>query len=227
MNGKQNINNNFLKEIKKKMNIAVQHMAEDVAFQIEEIYESAIQMFYEDYAPRYYQRTYSTYEASSGAHSPLDTVKAIDNGYQGGIYVDPSYIEGNPYRASKDWVLPRTFVEGIHGMTQFEATNWWSMRKDFWRDYMWNSKAKSYESYLKSKTKNIPKKMRRNAGDTKLIFLAENGSSKNLESMQAISVKGFPTAPKKLADKEFKKLTKKRNLKAISDKWISSMFNGS
>ena len=224
MGKQQNDNSKLLKELNKKMNIAMKNMAEELAFQIEELYENAIQMFYEDYNPRYYNRTYSTYEGSSGAHSPLDTVLPTNNGYQTGIIVDSANISGDPYNADKDWVFPRTFEQGIHGMTQYEAMNWWSMRKDFWREYLWDSKSKNYDSFLKKKTKNIPKKMRRNNGGVSIIIKGSDESSTKLDQMQAITTKGFPTTPKKIMDKSFKELTKKKNLNTIWNRIASDVL---
>ena len=61
--------------------------------------------------------------------------------------MDSKYIPGNPYRADKDWVFDRTFIEGIHGMRP---------------GFQWDEKKKRYKNqYIESQKryyKNLEKK---------------------------------------------------------------------
>lgn len=111
--------------LKKMFNDAVKELSEEVLFQIESAYESNIDRFYNDYNPLYYNRTYSTYLASSGysnLFSPQN-INPIEGGFMVGIGIDSNNISGNPYRADTDWVFNRTYMKGIHGIN---ATNLFS-----------------------------------------------------------------------------------------------------
>ena len=114
----------FMQKIKQKYKEAVREMAEEVAFQIEKSYESAISKFYEDYDPRYYERTYSTYLGSNAYNDIFNQgVQQFGNVFLAGINVDSTNIPGNPYRAqNKAWVFDRTFYKGIHGINRFDKT---------------------------------------------------------------------------------------------------------
>ena len=124
------------KDIEKRFSEALEEMAEELTFQIEASYESVIQSFYEDYTPRVYERTYSTYEASDRYDDPFGFTPTSD-GYESGIHVGPENIPGQPYHATKEWVFPRTFEEGIHGYFK------WEMEKQFGPHY-WKKMNRKY-----------------------------------------------------------------------------------
>lgn len=155
----------IVKDTKKRYSKAIEEMAEEVAYEIEKSYESVIDMFYSDYTPRIYQRTYSTYLGSNAYNDIFNNgVIQYGNSYFAGINVSSSNIPGNPYEAYKGWVFDRTFYKGIHGINR--------------NDLMQMNKKRSKDNHIT--IRNMPKNM--------------------------------SPAPKKLMDKEFKKLTKKQNL---------------
>lgn len=109
--------------IERRYKKAVLAVAEEVTAQIQTAYVSAVAKFYAEFTPNSYNRTFSTFTASD--HYPsLNTAPPYDNGFEAGIRVGPENIDGNPYRADKEWVFERTFVEGIHGYTRIEAQEW-------------------------------------------------------------------------------------------------------
>lgn len=111
----------ILKDITNKFNKAVEEMASEVTFQIEEAYEDTIEEFYEDYDPIYYNRTYSTYLASTGYDNPFTPLMHIGDSYFAGIGVSGSNIPYNPYVAYKNWVFNRVFYKGIHGINRADV----------------------------------------------------------------------------------------------------------
>ena len=120
MGKKNDLSDVVLNDFKKKYNKAVKEFAQEIAHEIERAYESVIDMFYEDYDPLYYRRTYSTYLASTGYNHLYEpwNFQHIGDSYFVGINVDGSNIPGNPYRAYKHWVFDRTFYKGIHGINR-------------------------------------------------------------------------------------------------------------
>ena len=106
---------------------ATKEIAEEVTVRLEIGYEKCIEEFYKDYRnPRYYDRTYSTFYASTGFGDMAiwkRCVKKNNRGYISGIIVDSSNITEEPYRAETEWVFERTFNEGIHGMTPEEVSD--------------------------------------------------------------------------------------------------------
>ncbi len=113
----------FKADMRKKYQMAVRDLAQEVAFEIEKAYESVVQRFYNDYPnPSSYKRTYSTYLGSSAYDSPFEYgVQKFGDSYFSGMQVSASNIPGNPYKANKGWVFDRTFYEGIHGYHRNEA----------------------------------------------------------------------------------------------------------
>lgn len=96
---------------------AIRNSLNDIVFDIENMYQSVIEQFYNDYSPSEYSRTYSGYEAYT------KHIKKIPNGYECGIIVDGSKIPqgtyfsiyDNTHIADSDWVFNRGFIEGFHG----------------------------------------------------------------------------------------------------------------
>ena len=112
------------REIMQAANKALRATAEEITYQIENAYENAIDKFYQDYTPRWYGRTHSTYLASSGYNYFGKNVKQVGkNSFIAGIEVD-SGLMGSPYKADTSWVFSRTFERGIHGYTNKEAREW-------------------------------------------------------------------------------------------------------
>ena len=116
--GKKNIFDEILKDQIKRKNEAMREIAEKVARQIEDGYKSAIDAFYKDYEPEYYDRTYETYRGSSGYDNLYGGIQQFGDLFYTGINVSSSNIPGNPYRAYKGWVFDRTFYHGIHGLNR-------------------------------------------------------------------------------------------------------------
>lgn len=100
-------------EIQHKQRMALKHTAKRITEEIQNEFKETTTEFYEEYAPRSYRRTYSTYALSDkGAKSPEVIGKDT---FIGGIEVNSSYIGGNPYKADLDWVVDRTWNKGYHG----------------------------------------------------------------------------------------------------------------
>lgn len=105
-------------EIKRRVSSIVNDIGYDLAEAIQINYDKAIDLFYNDYEPWYYDRTYSTYMASDGENgvSNLFNIKSTDAGFEitAGITVDSSRL-GQPYKDPADYVFKRTWQWGIHG----------------------------------------------------------------------------------------------------------------
>ncbi len=131
------------KDIKKRYMRALDNLAEELSFEIENAYETIIERFYNDYSPISYNRTYSTYLASDSFENPFSYTQ-MGNTYFSGINIDPSFINGKPYRADTGWVFERTFEKGIHGINRNTVIN---RNKKRYGDDVW-------------KVKHIPKNMK-------------------------------------------------------------------
>lgn len=117
-----------LEEIKKdvyaKLKPRVESVMEDIAYEIQEHYESFVDKWYEAGPigskghPKYYDRTYDTFFASTGTHTMKNTSSVIEtnDGFEGeaGIIVSPANLHGY-YDDSAYYVFPRTWEQGIHG----------------------------------------------------------------------------------------------------------------
>lgn len=121
----------LLTDITEKFNEAVEEMASEMTFQIEHAYEETIDEFYEDYDPVSYDRTYSTYLASTGYDNATTPLMHVGDAYFAGIGVNGSNIPGQPYEMPKHWVFDRTFYKGIHGINRNDV---FKMNKDRTRD---------------------------------------------------------------------------------------------
>lgn len=95
---------------------AISNAVNDIAFDIENMYQTVIDQFYNDYSPTKYSRTYSGYEAY------IKHIKKIRNGYECGIIVDGSKIPQGTYSSiynhnpvDSSFVFERTFERGLHG----------------------------------------------------------------------------------------------------------------
>lgn len=128
----------FVKDFKQK---ALNHMKEEVAFEIQRHYDLFIEQFYNEYDPLYYQRTLSTYEASSASNSFLDAIIDMDNV---GIYVSSDYISGNPYgEMNKEEVFYNVYDKGLHGKVGAVSDYKASVAMNAWfQDFKANKKTK-------------------------------------------------------------------------------------
>lgn len=129
-------------DINKTMKIALKQTAIELNYMIEEIYERAIDAFYDSYNPKYYDRTLSTYKASDLWENPTKQQNPIPmgEGFIAGIEVSSDNIPGHPYNKSPkdkpnktEWVFNRTYVKGIHGVSMIERRNWG--KNNYWDKY--------------------------------------------------------------------------------------------
>lgn len=170
-------------DIEDKVNMAMIEMAADMTYAIESAYESVIQSFYDDYNPRWYRRTYSTYEASNKINNPFG-FSPISDGFESGIIVDSANIPGNPYRADKDWVFDRTFGQGIHGFFKWEYKQWLNQRmKTLSQKYKYSKRKKAQIlAYYQSLYKNTKKPLKyRRPMETRLIMTTSADPGENFE----------------------------------------------
>lgn len=128
MGRNQFINNAKLSQAKRDIEKII---AQEVSYEIEAGFERIIKAFYDDYDPVVYDRTESTYLASSN----FNDLSHIEGNNRGGIVVDSSNIPGQPYYnhwgknkgkpMNTAWVFNRTY-NGIHGLTR---RNYFSLMK--------------------------------------------------------------------------------------------------
>lgn len=208
------------KNIKQAAKQAAKETAEELTYQVQVAYRNAIDLFYEDKVfyygegsysniPRSYERTFSTYEASSGFEltDSIGSGRDISNyvniyhkgdemGYFGGITVSESNIKGNPYKINKSYVFERTFKYGIHGVSRTDQ-RLFNRRRKSKKEQFW---------YLR----NV------NRGNSTHYYSYE------LSENVYMRMKRFPRmtnpSPYEIMNKSFKKITTKKN--------ISSVFGG-
>ena len=195
-----------LEGLEKLFDDAVEEMAHEIVWRIENIYETAIDRFYADYNPLYYDRTYSTYLASSGYENLFSSRNVYGNGHYwtAQIMVNPNYIPGNPYNAkSKQWVFNRTFSGGIHGINTGKQ---------------WGTSSKFKEKqYQRVRGKKVFEAIWRNSSG---ITKKNSYYSGNIQVQNRVMSNMVPT-PKALIGKEFKALTRKKNIKKIFNDILS------
>lgn len=111
-----------VEKLKKNLDKALRIVAEETGEKIQVAYVSTIQAFYGEYGPASYDRTYSTFKASSGYGGKPVFKKTGEMMYESGITLNPGFM-GDPYRKkhgwdpSADFIFDRTFNKGIHGFT--------------------------------------------------------------------------------------------------------------
>lgn len=165
----------LIDNIKRAADESMKETAEELTYLIEFEYRRSIDLFYDDKVfaynnydtngnikstpiftniPHFYQRTGSTYQASSMYRlSDINkNVREIGNGFIGGISISSDNIPGNPYRAmNKEWVFNRTFAEGIHGVHSTDKKKY----KDWFSDHKFGRKNKGnalwYSAYENGK----------------------------------------------------------------------------
>lgn len=193
-----------IKKLERIFNDSLDEFANQILINIEDMYESNITRFYNDYDPLYYRRTYSTYEGSSGYEDLFDSENIFRAGdiITAGIHVDSDYIFGNPYRAkNKDWVFRRTFERGIHGINTGNSFGKKRVRK-----------------YQRIKGKKVFEAVWHNSsGRTTKKKIAYGGRVKVMNRIMENTV----PSPKAAMRKEFKRLTGKRNMKKMFNEVLS------
>ena len=119
------------KEVYESMYIHLNEIMKDAASDIENHFESVVDMWYEAYDPKYYNRTYDTFYASSAFNSGFDPTHSVssnrpldknykvtktDDGFEAeaGILVSYGFMHGY-YDDPVSFVFPRTWEKGIHG----------------------------------------------------------------------------------------------------------------
>ena len=206
-----------LEGLEKLFNDSVEEMAQEVLIKIEYMYETAIDLFYADYNPLYYNRTYSTYEGSSGAKdlfSPQN-IYGSDNNWTAGIIVDPSFINNKPYRADTDWVFERTFVKGIHGINTGKA---WGKKTS--KTFVRVKGKEKYRTYSVMLTPHEGK----NGWSANKQTTINKFYDESAEVMYRTMSNMIPT-PKALVSKGFKALTKKKNMKKMFNEILNSKLH--
>lgn len=194
--GKKSNDLKSLDKLKNIFNDSVQELAEETLFEIEQTYESAIDMFYSDYDPLYYNRTYSTYEASSGYDYLFSSENLKKNGdiFDVGINIGKENLDGNPYNAKDaDWVINRT-LKGIHGLNAGSAFG-----KSRSRNFRRIKGKKSFETIWRDRHGSVTKKRAYYEGKVQVMD----------RIMQNMS-----PSPRAIMNREFKRLTSRRNMKA-------------
>ncbi len=212
-------------EIESKFYAAVADMASTVTYEIESAYESVVQSFYEDYTPRWYRRTFSTYEASDHADDLFKTTP-IDDGFEAGINVDPSFITGKPYRADTAWVFDRTFGKGIHGYFKWEMKQWApQVWKNMNRKYVMSKARKDrLASFLEKSIKHSPRKQRKQV--TAMIYTAGDSMNGVLPTVQAKMMKSMTsTTPQRNMEFMYKNITRKKNMDVLFSSILTSYFS--
>ena len=105
--------------VRKTVDKSLEEAAYEIGFEIESKFERCVDEFYKDYPNPKYNRTHSTYLASSGYNNLTELAQRDGDTYRAGIRVDSSFIEDNPYRADTSWVFDRTWRRGIHGWVYY------------------------------------------------------------------------------------------------------------
>lgn len=191
--------------------------AEELLFTIQSIYETAIDRFYNDYNPLYYNRTFSTYEASSGANDLFSSrnyrFSEQMNSFLVGIEVSPLFINRKPYRADTGWVFDRTFNQGIHGIRAGKAFGK-SFEKKFLRVY-----SKPNFTFIKMQGNRRAMKKQYYHGLTvsrrgKYFYTIKGPGLGAPQYREAVMSNMSPT-PKGIVGSEFRKLTRKKELKQM------------
>lgn len=102
------------KRLKQANNAVIKKMSREIGKTIAKEYVSAIEKFYNDYTPIYYQRGYNLYKANSAIYNG-SYKKISQSHYIAGITADSDYIGANTYNQDTDLVFDITYNKGIHG----------------------------------------------------------------------------------------------------------------
>ena len=120
------------KQIQKKLNAFLDEIKNEVHFEIEKHYEKYIQEFYDNYTPDFYERTFSTYEASDSIDSVYTSTKKGD---RIGIIVSSEHMPLNCYHwknydplkadgmSLTEHIFTNTFEHGGHGFETYDKVS--------------------------------------------------------------------------------------------------------
>lgn len=106
--------------IKKNEDQVMQQALAHVYKDINEIFETGINEFYEEYTPRYYHRKYALYDTYRITQTKNSLIIQADGGFM------PSGI----HRAPNDYIFDLVFVQGYHGGAFSDETGG---EEPFWR----------------------------------------------------------------------------------------------
>ena len=95
------------RDIENKVKTALRGAAEQIAEDTQELYDSTIDWFYDEYEPRSYNRSYDFYKACK------KVMGAAGDGIYAGIRLNPKAI--HPTHDPKEYVFKGGFEMGIHG----------------------------------------------------------------------------------------------------------------
>ena len=196
-----------LEGLEKVFNDAVKEMAYEYAWKIENLYESAIEAFYNDYNPLYYDRTGSTFLASSGYNNLFIPRNVYGNGHYwtAQITVGASNMPGDPYRANKHWVFKRTFEKGIHGLNAGKIFG-----KQKIRTFQRVKGKKTFEAIYMT-----------GYGDSYRINKRNKYYTGNVQVLTREMTNMSPT-PSSMMNTGFKKITRRREMKKVFNDILNS-----
>lgn len=204
---KNDLTDMVMKDFKPAIRKALKETAEELAFEIENAYEKAIDAFYDDYDPRSYDRTYSTYLASTGYNDPFSPKNVREDGedsYLAGIHVSARYMPKKPYRAkNKFWVFQRTYEKGIHGVNRNDAIE---RKEKHWSPQIEGVRLKNGIWQTKH-------------GRTRTFFFDGQGERYNISR---VKVKNMVPPPEKLMKAQFKQI---RNQDHINEVFTRNLSN--
>lgn len=104
----------ILQDVMDRLAVAVFQVGTEITGEVIEAYNESIDMFYNDYTPKKYDRTYSTYKASDNGANNYISASGTSVNMRCGIMLYPENL-GSPYKDPASVVYPRTFQGGIHG----------------------------------------------------------------------------------------------------------------
>lgn len=136
---------NALQElIQKKVSEAIKKAADEIITETQKAYELCIDVFYEEYDPRFYGRSYGLYNASEDYYADLG------DGFEAGIKTNPSAI-GSYYHDPADYVFHGAFGLGYHGTSQiFVGKRSGSKYMNMWRRAFYKKLPGLLRKYVKS-----------------------------------------------------------------------------
>lgn len=214
----------FRIDIENKFNMACADMAAETTYAIEYAFESVVQSFYDEYDPKYYSRTYSTYMASSKWNDPFGFTPVDNNIFESGIEVDSENIPGSPYRADKHWVFTRTFNEGIHGFFKTEMEGW---KKNYFEKnavelVLDKKKTAAMKKFFNKSIGHAPKNYK---GITKESIVHIVSQNADVKLNKGINSRARGTSPRVMMDKAFKDITNKKNMDAKFNTIMAQYFS--
>lgn len=95
------------KDIEEKIKKALHQAAEQIAEDTQDLYDSTIDWFYDEYSPKYYNRSYDLYKTCK------KVIGQTGDGIYAGIRLNPQKI--HPTHDSPEYVFKGAFEMGIHG----------------------------------------------------------------------------------------------------------------